>query len=123
MADIDRFLIHGPGFCADCKRLLQERQRDDGILPEQLRAIQWLLLRAIGAPKQYDVFISHASEDKKDIAVPLYNELSARGMRVWFDEATLQPGDSLTAKINDGLRNSRFGVVILSKMFFEKDWP
>ena len=78
---------------------------------------------ATGAPKQYDVFISHASEDKKDIAVPLYNELSARGVRVWFDEATLQPGDSLTAKINDGLSNSRFGIVILSKMFFEKNWP
>jgi hypothetical protein len=123
VGDIDRFLIHGRGFCADCKRLLQERQRDGGIMPEHLRAIQWLLLRATGAPKQYDVFISHAWEDKKAIAEPLYNELSARGIRVWFDEATLQPGDSLTDKINDGLSNSRFGIVILSKMFFNKNWP
>lgn len=123
VGDIDRFLIHGRGFCGDCKRLLQERQREGGILPEQLRAIQWLLLRATGAPKQYDVFISHASEDKAAVAVPLYNELSARGIRVWFDEATLQPGDSLTVKINDGLSNSRFGIVILSKMFFSKNWP
>ena len=32
-------------------------------------------------------------------------------------------GDSLRRKIDQGLRNSRFGVVILSKHFFEKEWP
>lgn len=72
---------------------------------------------------RWDVFISHASEDKGDAARPLANELSSRGLRVWFDETTLELGDSLQVKIDEGLANSRFGIVLLSKAFFEKNWP
>jgi len=32
-------------------------------------------------------------------------------------------GDSLSRKIDEGLANSRFGVVILSPSFFKKEWP
>lgn len=70
-----------------------------------------------------DLFISHASEDKDSIARPLYNELTRRGVSVWFDEATLELGDSLRRKIDDGLARCRFGVVILSPRFLAKEWP
>jgi len=72
---------------------------------------------------KWDVFISHASEDKNDIARPLASALSKHGLRVWFDEFTLVLGDSLRQSIDHGLRNSRFGIVILSPWFFKKDWP
>jgi hypothetical protein len=72
---------------------------------------------------RYDVFISHASEDKDDVARPLAQELERRGLRVWFDEATLTLGDSLMTSIDGGLRSSRFGIVILSPSFLNKDWP
>jgi len=72
---------------------------------------------------EYDVFLSHASEDKESIVRPLYEELTRRGIKVWFDEATLELGDSLRQKIDEGLRICRFGVVILSVSFFEKKWP
>src|SRR5262249_3522295 len=62
----------------------------------------------------YDLFLSHASEDKDTIARPLYEALTSRGVTVWFDEAVLQLGDSLRRKIDEGLRVSRFGLVILS---------
>ena len=71
---------------------------------------------------RWDVFISHASEDKETAARPLANELTARGLRVWFDETTLELGDSLQVKIDEGLSASRFGIVILSKAFFSKNW-
>jgi hypothetical protein len=71
---------------------------------------------------RWDVFISHASEDKDAAARPLANELTARGLRVWFDETTLEIGDSLQVKIDEGLSASRFGIVILSKAFFSKNW-
>lgn len=71
----------------------------------------------------YDIFISHASEDKEAIARPLAHALERRGLRVWFDEALLKVGDSLSSRIDEGLANARFGVVILSKTFFEKGWP
>lgn len=71
----------------------------------------------------WDVFISHAGEDKVDVARPLAEALERTGLRVWLDEAQVKLGDSLRAKIDDGLAQSRFGVVVLSPSFFSKDWP
>jgi hypothetical protein len=70
-----------------------------------------------------DVFISHASEDKEEIARPLVETLKKRGLSVWFDEYELTLGDPLRRKIEEGLRVSRFGVAILSENFFHKRWP
>lgn len=70
---------------------------------------------------KYDFFISHASEDKDGAARPIFDRLSGE-YRVWFDEAELSLGDSLNAKIEDGLAHCRFGIVILSPKFFEKKW-
>jgi serine/threonine protein kinase len=72
---------------------------------------------------KWDVFISHASEDKDRIARPLANLLTQAGLRVWIDENELRLGDSLRRKIEQGLAESRYGVVILSQAFFAKDWP
>lgn len=71
----------------------------------------------------WDVFISHASEDKDEIARPLYAALTELGVTVWFDEAELRIGDSLRRKIDKGLARSSFGVVIFSERFFAKGWP
>jgi hypothetical protein len=72
---------------------------------------------------EWDIFISHASEDKESFVHPLAEELTRRGLRVWYDKFTLRLGDSLRAKIDYGLRYSRFGAVVLSPHFFNKDWP
>jgi len=69
-----------------------------------------------------DCFLCHASEDK-GVARPLAQTLRNRGYEVWFDEFELGLGDSLRRKIDQGLSNARFGVVILSRVFFEKEWP
>ncbi len=71
----------------------------------------------------YDVFISHASEDKDDVARPLAETLQVGGLSVWYDEFSLRMGDSLRRSIDRGVAGSRFGVVILSPNFFRKDWP
>ena len=68
-------------------------------------------------------FISHASEDKDDFVRPLAQALQARGLSVWFDEFTLTVGDSLRRSIDRGLAGSRFGVVIISPHFLNKEWP
>lgn len=75
------------------------------------------------AKRECDVFICHASEDKGAIARPLYERLVASGCKVWFDEAVLRLGDSLRAKIDEGLDRCRYGVVILSPSFFINEWP
>jgi len=68
----------------------------------------------------WDVFISHAGEDKESVARPLTRILEEHGLRVWLDENELHIGDSLERKIDEGLAQSRFGVVILSKHFLRR---
>jgi hypothetical protein len=72
--------------------------------------------------REWDVFISHASEDKSYTDM-LYQALVAAGVSVWYDKFVLRMGDSLRKKIDEGLANSRFGVVVLSHAFFSNDWP
>ena len=73
-------------------------------------------------PREYDVFISYASEDKETVVGPLAHALRAAGLRVWYDEFELRIGDSLRRNIDAGLARSRFGVVVLSQAFFKKNW-
>lgn len=71
----------------------------------------------------YDVFVSHASEDKVGFVRPFVEALESNGFVVWYDEFVLQVGDSLRRSIDNGLKNSRYGIVVLSEAFFKKEWP
>ena len=73
--------------------------------------------------KKWDVFISHASEDKQSVALPLADSLERSGLKVWLDRFELRIGDSLRERIDEGLAESSFGVVILSEHFLKKGWP
>lgn len=72
---------------------------------------------------EYDVFICHASEDKESFVRSLAETLVSKELRVWYDDLTLLLGDSLRRSIEFGLAKSRYGVVVLSKNFFAKEWP
>jgi TIR domain len=72
---------------------------------------------------RWDLFISHASEDKKDFVQPLASALDALGVRVWYDASTLKLGDSLSRSIDQGLAKSDYGLVVLSPAFLSKQWP
>jgi hypothetical protein len=71
----------------------------------------------------YDFFISHASEDKEDFVRPLADALVNNGAKVWYDTFSLSIGDSLRRSIENGLKSSRYGIVVLSLSFFKKEWP
>lgn len=70
-----------------------------------------------------DIFICHASEDKTSVIRPLASCLSDRDLSYWVDEAEISAGESITEKINEGLRESDFVVVIISRAFMAKNWP
>ncbi|MFK5164655.1 toll/interleukin-1 receptor domain-containing protein, partial [Propionibacterium freudenreichii] len=74
------------------------------------------------AAAQSDVFLSHASEDKEEIARPLREALEDRGLVVWFDEVKIKVGQSIRQEIEKGIAGAKFGVVILSPSFFAKQW-
>ena len=73
--------------------------------------------------REYDFFISHASEDKDDFVRPLAEALVEAGCNVWYDETMLKPGDSLRRSIDKGLVDSRFGIVVIYPSFIKKSWP
>jgi small GTP-binding protein len=69
----------------------------------------------------YDVFLSHSSKDKP-VVRPLAERLRADGLRVWFDEWELKPGDIIPSKIDEGLERSRVLVLCMSANAFGSDW-
>lgn len=71
----------------------------------------------------WDAFISHASEDKDLFVRPLAESLQSFGLSIWYDELSLQIGDSLSRSIDRGLAKSSYGIVVLSPSFLRKDWP
>lgn len=99
------------------------RDVDIHFAPLEIRARLFAPHPAPAGSTQYDVFISHASEDKASLAEPLAVELQRRGYRVWLDKFELKLGDRLMKRIDEGLAASRYGVVILSPAFFRKGWP
>jgi len=79
-------------------------------------------LRSSAANEDYDVFISHATEDK-DYVEPLVRDLEAAAIKVWFDKTSLEWGDDLRSAIDRGLKSCRYGIVVFSKAFLgKKKW-
>ena len=72
---------------------------------------------------EWDAFVCHATEDKDTFVRDLVNNLSSKGIHIWYDEFTLKVGDSLRKAIEKGISRSRYGIVVLSSNFFQKDWP
>ncbi|MBV8807784.1 MAG: toll/interleukin-1 receptor domain-containing protein [Acidobacteriaceae bacterium] len=71
---------------------------------------------------KWDVFISHSSEDKAQVVIPLVNALEGRGVRVWLDDNQILLGDSIVGRIEEGLSKSQFGVVVVSPSFLKRKW-
>ena len=67
-----------------------------------------------GELSECDVFISHAWEDKESFVDEFVQLLEDRNLHVWYDKSKIKWGDSMRAKIDEGLRHSKFGIVVLS---------
>jgi hypothetical protein len=70
---------------------------------------------------EFDVFLSHSAEDKALVRV-LAERLRRDGLKLWFDEWTLKPGDFIPTKIEEGLEHSRVLVLCMSANAFGSDW-
>lgn len=73
--------------------------------------------------RAYDVFISHATADKTEFILPLVSCLEAKGIKYCPHSIEVTWGDSITMKINEGLRLSEFVLICLSKNFLARTWP
>ena len=69
---------------------------------------------------QYDVFLSHNQADKPRVR-RLAERLRAAGLRVWFDEWVIQPGDDIYLAIERWLEASRVQMLCLSPALLGSD--
>lgn len=71
-----------------------------------------------------DVFISHASDDKASFVQPLAEEMTKREISKWYDkeQAVNMWGHSLREELDNGIKLSRFSLVVFSKNYFKKYW-
>lgn len=113
----------------ESKKQMDQLRRENQTLAQRLNSIPQpqppqlsSIAQAVAQePEQFDVFISHAWEDK-DWVAPFAEILISRGIKVWYDDHQLQIGDGLRRSIDRGLAAARFGIVVLSPDFFKKGW-
>ncbi len=72
-------------------------------------------------PFEFDVFLSHNSQDKPRVR-KLAQRLRDAGLRVWFDDWIIRPGDDIFMQIERGLQTSRTLILCMSPAAFGSDW-
>lgn len=123
--DDKAFVSHITGWLAFIRQI---RGKDDPVLAKLCEQavlagiinIDWIMELA-DMNKEFDIFLSHASEDKTRARV-LKKKLEGYGVRVFFDEDSIKWGDSLVEKINFGLTKSVFFMPLLTATFSKKGW-
>ncbi|MGE0045019.1 MAG: TIR domain-containing protein [Hyphomonadaceae bacterium] len=108
-------MVRGPGdpvFLKLCARLLD-------LDPNPSKFVRAMVFGA----DDFEIFISHASEDKEAIARPIYEALQRMGLKAFLDEPHIAWGENFTKKINTALGAARTVIAIVSSNSTTKDWP
>lgn len=71
---------------------------------------------------KFHAFISHAVEDKINVANDLHRKLKEKNLSIWYSSTGLEAGRRFPDSIKDGLAHSRFCIVVLSHRYLEKKW-
>lgn len=103
---------------------MQEKQRASKATAKYAKAQNDIIGDSTSSKDDYyDVFISHAGEDKLTIAVPLYEELKNRGISAFIDLEELPVGEHAPSNMIKAIETALSGVFILSPEFAAKKWP
>ncbi|MBU1165246.1 toll/interleukin-1 receptor domain-containing protein [Patescibacteria group bacterium] len=115
--------LHSKGSKIINLELIEEHKYPKGLPLEKYPPIKEGSEKKLSEEKdiKYDVFIAHANEDKQ-FAIELVEELEKHKITYWLDSLEITLGDSVRERIDSGLLNSSYGVVVLSKIFFTKSW-
>lgn len=70
---------------------------------------------------EHSVFVGHSSNDKKEIK-EFISYLNFDGLSVWFDEVSIDYGDSLVSKIQEGIENSSAVIFWITENFLKSLW-
>lgn len=72
--------------------------------------------------KYHGIFLSHTGADKPFVRQLRLDLLEHGVPRAWVDEAEIDVGDSLTAKIEEGMKETRYIGVVLSAKSIGAPW-
>ncbi|MCI4664083.1 MAG: reverse transcriptase domain-containing protein [Neomegalonema sp.] len=70
-----------------------------------------------------EVFISHASEDRKSVARPIYEACHKLGIKAFLDQEHIAWGEEFATKINTALAAAPVVLAIVSSHAVRKPWP
>jgi RNA-directed DNA polymerase len=101
-----------PVFLKLCARVLE-------IDPNPSKFVRQMVFGA----DDFEVFVSHASEDKETVARPIYEACTRIGLKVFLDEPHIAWGENFTRKINTALGAARTVLAIVSSNSVAKEWP
>lgn len=101
-----------PVFLKLCSRVLQ-------LDPNPSKFIRQMVYGA----DDFDIFLSHASEDKAEIAQPIFEACTRAGLKAFLDQAHIGWGENFAKKINTALGSARTVLVIVSSNSVSKEWP
>lgn len=71
---------------------------------------------------EYDVFISHANQDKEELIEELYQSLQKLGISIFYDKESLEWGDNWKERILNGTKKAEFAIIVISENFFNREW-
>jgi len=71
--------------------------------------------------KRRVAFLSHSSRDKP-FARQLAADLASNGVEVWLDEQRIRVGESIPEKVAQGLAESDYFLIVISKNSIESEW-
>jgi hypothetical protein len=80
------------------------------------------MVKPVLVNRRPDLFLSHSSADK-DLVTKLAKDLLVCEVDAWFDKWEIGPGDSLLGKINEGITDSRYIAILLSRSFLGNTYP
>jgi glucokinase len=70
---------------------------------------------------EYDIFISYSSRDAGTARL-LHEYLTEMSYQVWLDKIEVIAGDDIIQKVFDGIKKSRFFVILLSRYSTQSKW-
>jgi hypothetical protein len=79
-------------------------------------------LMSEGSSPQYPkAFVSHGTQDHAFVD-RFATDLRAKGVDAWFSKWEIKPGDSIRQKIEEGLEECEYFIIVLSKNSINRPW-
>lgn len=100
----------------------QNQRLNETIMQLRNQSTETSQLLPANTPFQYDVFVSHANDNKEEFVNVLTAGLSRLDISIWYDANILDWGDNWKLQIANGLKKCRFGIVVISPEFLGREW-